>query len=77
MLLDSNLLKVELLTIPNDDKFFLFNHLVLLEVLFEIKIEFGFDFLHCVKRILDSHDLLWLMAALFVLGMVIMELTLT
>lgn len=76
MLLDSNLLEVELVTVPNDNKLFLSDLLILLEVLFEVKIEFGFDFLHCVKGILDSHDLFrFLMVAvtaLFVLGMVMM-----
>lgn len=48
MLLDSDLLQVELLTVPNDDKLFIFDLFILLEVLFEIKIELGLDFLHSV-----------------------------
>ena len=70
--LDSDLFEVELLTVPNDDELFLLDQLILLEVFFEVKIELGFDFLHCVKRILDSHDLLRFLAALFVRRMFMM-----
>lgn len=48
MLLDPNLLEVELLTVPNDDELLLFDHLIFLEVLLEIKVEFFLDFVHCV-----------------------------
>ena len=67
--LDSHLLQAELVTIPNDDKLFFSDQLVLLKVLFEVKIEFVFDFLHGVKRILYSRDLLRFMGALFVFRM--------
>ena len=55
--LDSNLLEVELLTVPNDNELVLLNRLVVLEMLFEIEVEFGLDLLHGVQRVFDPHHL--------------------
>lgn len=57
MLLDSNLLEIELLTVPYNDQLFLLDLLVVLKVACEIKVEFGLDLFHGVEGVFDPHHL--------------------